>query len=152
LKPTKPNLREVPSGLYAILTSVRAEYFKDEEEVDAAFFEAWPVKCFRNASGVKYGGRFLIIRRDIAGLVPRLGVAVRVRGRGNTKKKLWEKTPEEWEDSDRRLSVRSSHTYSQGLLSAMASAEEVQENNPRGIPKAPFIVSLTDGLQSRAIG
>ena len=95
LKPTKPNLLEVPSGLYAILTSVRVEYFKDEEEVDAVFFEAWPVKCFRNASGVKYGGRFLIIRRDMADFVPRLGVAVRVRGRRNRKKKLWEKAPEE---------------------------------------------------------
>jgi hypothetical protein len=39
LKPTKPNLREVPSGLEAILASVRVKVFKDEEEVDGAFFE-----------------------------------------------------------------------------------------------------------------
>lgn len=44
---------------------MRVKVFKDEEEVDATFFEALLVKCFRKASGVKYGGRFLIIRRDI---------------------------------------------------------------------------------------
>ena len=40
LKPTKPNLQEVPSGLYATLTSVRVKFFEDEEEVDVVFFEA----------------------------------------------------------------------------------------------------------------
>lgn len=36
-------------------------------------------------------------------------------------------------------------------LSVMVSTEEVQEVNPRGIPKAPFIVSLTGGQPSRAV-
>ena len=66
--------------------SVRVKFFKDEEEVDAVFFEVWPVKCFRNASGVKYEGRFLIIRRDMAAFVPWLGVAVQMRGQKNGKK------------------------------------------------------------------
>ena len=54
---------------------MRVKVFEDAEEVDE-FFIAWPEKCFRRASGVKYGGRFLIMRRDMAPFV-----AMRSRGK-----------------------------------------------------------------------
>jgi hypothetical protein len=58
------------------LASVREKVFGDEEEVDAAFFVVWPEICFRNVSGVKYGGRFLIMRRDMAAFLARRCVAM----------------------------------------------------------------------------
>jgi hypothetical protein len=55
-------------------------------------------------------------------------------------------------ESDRRLRVRSSIPNSRkSPFSAMASTEEVQEKSPRGIPKAPFIVSFASGRPLRAI-
>jgi len=41
---------------------------------------------------------------------------------------------------------------SKGLPSAMTPTEDVQEKNPRGIPKAPFIVSFETCQPWRAIG
>ena len=71
------------------MASVRVKVFKDEE-VDGTFFEAQPVKCFRRASGVKYGGRFLIIRRDMGALVAQAGVATGWKGKkwGRSEKKI----------------------------------------------------------------
>ena len=61
---------------------MRVKVFEDAEEVDE-FFTAWPEKCFRRASGVTYGGRFLIMRRD-------MGAFVAMRS-GKERKKRWKK-------------------------------------------------------------
>ena len=41
--------------------------------------------------------------------------------------------------------------HTRSTLSAMDPTGEVQERNSRGIPKAPFIVSFTDGQPWRVI-
>jgi hypothetical protein len=54
LYPTNPNLRDVPSDLYATLTSVR---------IPAG--HPCCSKCCRRRIGVTYEGKFLIINRDM---------------------------------------------------------------------------------------
>ena len=119
LKPTKANRRDVPSGLWAILMSVIVP-------------GGAPLcsKCFRRRSWVRLGGRFFTMRRDMD-----VGCKVQVEKHSHQLRSE--------HAAPRRL--RTSPIIWPNCTSscAMASAASIfgQEKNPRGIPKAPFIVS-----------
>ena len=116
LKPTKANRRDVPSGLWAILMSVMVP-------------GGAPLcsKCFRRRSGVRLGGIFFTMRRDME-----------VGFKGANRKRHFHQLRSE--RAARRLLT--SPIWNCTLSGMMASASIFgQEKNPRGIPKAPFIVS-----------
>ena len=117
LKPMKANRRDVPSGLRAILKSVMVPGGAPRCS-----------KCFRRRSAVKLGGRFFTMRRDIE-------VECKLLQYKNEPLQLRPEhaaTPATCDKSNLQCPPSN----------AMASTSIFgQEKNPRGIPKAPFIVS-----------